>query len=69
MTVRSVLPLTTTPTERGLPDTDSIDVVVFILVIITHFLLGRIMDRFAAANPSRASLAGIQMPPGNTSWR
>ena len=29
----------------------------------THCLLGRIMEKFAIANPSRASLAGIEMPP------
>ena len=32
----------------------------------THCLLGRIMERFAIANPSRASLAGIEMPPRGT---
>ena len=63
MTVGSVLSLNTAPTERGLRVTDSVDAVVFILVIITHCLLGRIMERFAVANPSRASLAGIEMPP------
>ena len=63
MTVGSVLPLNTAPTERGLRVTDFVDVIVFILVIITRCLLGRIIERFAVANPSRASLAGIEMPP------
>ena len=47
--------------------TDSVVTVVFILIIITHFLLGGIMESFvywfAIANPSRASLAGFEIPP------
>ena len=71
MMVGSVLPLKMTPTERGFYDTGlkttvsvySVDAVVFILIIKIHCLLGRIMERFAIANPPRASLAGIEMPP------
>ena len=61
MTVGSVLSLNAAPTERGLRVTDSVDAIIFILVIITHCLLGRIMEMFAIANPSRASLAGVEL--------
>ena len=66
MTVGSVLSLNTAPTECGLRVTDSVDAVLFILVGITHCLLGRIMERFAFANPPRFSLAGIEMAPKGT---
>ena len=63
MTVGSVLSLNTAPAECGLRVTDSVDAVVFILVLITHCLLRRVMERSAVANPSRASLPDIEMPP------